>query len=95
MWADKALGLANFSFEGPNQADLYITTFCGQRAPNLILQISSDVGWDYYLGTAGMNLFCQDPYVGCCKLPPPSPSLRLPVVELHRFLCNPHGVRLE
>ena len=28
--------------------------------PDLVLQMSKATGWDYYLGTAGMNLVCQD-----------------------------------
>lgn len=35
MWADKAPGLANSSFDNPNQTDLCTTKFRGQSAPRL------------------------------------------------------------
>lgn len=35
---------------------------------------SEAAGWDYFLGTIGMNLFCRDLSSGCCKLLPPSLS---------------------
>lgn len=35
---------------------------------------SEAAGWDYFLGTTGMNLVCQDSSSGCCKLLPPSLS---------------------
>lgn len=47
-------------------------------------------GWDYYLGTAGMNLFCQDPRAGFCKPLPPSqfPSGWVPQIPLRCLWCQ-------
>ena len=36
-------------------------------APDLVLWMSKDAGWGYYLSTAGINLVCQDPCAGFCK----------------------------
>lgn len=41
---------------------------------NLVLQISKATGWDYYLGSAGRNLVCQDSGAGCWESLSPSPS---------------------
>lgn len=49
----------------------------------LVLQMSKATGWGYYLGTAGMNPICQDPWAGCWE---PLPPLA------HRFHCSqPRG----
>lgn len=32
--------------------------------------MSKTIGQDYYLGTVGMDLLCQDPYANCCKALP-------------------------
>lgn len=47
-------------------------------------------GWDYYLGTAGMNLVSQDPPVGFWKPLPPSqiPSGRAPQIPLWCLWCQ-------
>ena len=39
----------------------------------LVLQMSKDTGWDYYVGSASGNLVCQDPVLEA-SLPSPSPS---------------------
>lgn len=55
-----------------------------KACPVLVLQISKATGWDYYLGTAGMNSVCRGPCAGCRKLHP---------LLCHRFPCNPHVAR--
>lgn len=37
---------------------------------DFVLWVSRTTGWDYYLGTVGVNLVCQDPCAGCCKSRP-------------------------
>lgn len=49
-------------------------------------------GWNYYLGTAGRDLVCQDLSTGWCELCLPL-TIRFLVVKPHRFLRASHEAR--
>lgn len=61
----------------------------------LFLQMRKASGWDYYLGTMGMNSICQYPCDGCYKLPWPFITAGFPVVQSCIFPCNSCGIRSE
>lgn len=52
---------------------------------DFVLKMSKATSCDYYFGTAGRNLVCQDFCAGCCK-PLPLLSHLDSVIEPHTFL---------
>ena len=72
--ADQCPGLTWLFINDSNQADMHPTTFPGQLHTDLVLLMSKSADWDYYLGTVGKNIVCQDLSADCCKPLVPSPS---------------------
>lgn len=64
---------------------------CSECIPSLVLQMSKGSDWDYDMGTADMNLSCQDPCAGSHSPSHIVHHSHIPVVEP----CNPHGARSE
>lgn len=62
--------------------------------PELVVQISKTT--NHYLGTAGMNSFCQHPCPGFLQtLSTFFVAVRFSVVVSHRFSCNTCGVKSQ
>lgn len=94
--ANSALGLVKLLIWGSESG---ISAPCwvlrSECAHSLVLQMSKASGWDYYLGTAGMNLVCKETCAGCCKPLPLLHHSQIPRGWVPGFPCNSRGVRSE
>lgn len=80
-WANWALGLAQLLIWGSGSGS---SAPCqapwSECAPDL--QMNKAAIGDYYRGTAGVHLVCEDLCAGCCKSCPPfSITVRFPVIK--------------
>lgn len=88
-WSNQSLGLAEFLIWW-SESD----RFEPQWGPlseciNLVVQMSKATSWDYYLGTAALNLVCQMSVYWLLYAPLHSLSVIFPVIEPCRLPCSP------
>lgn len=62
-------------------------------APDWVVHMSKATGWDYHLGTAGMNSVCQYPRADCCNPLPASPSQSDSPISYHAQRSIPDGTQ--
>lgn len=56
-WANRALAKLIWGPKSGRSALYHV--LWSECTPDLVLQMSKTTGWDYYLGTAGLNMGCQ------------------------------------